>query len=414
MAPRETNADRNKAGVWCLIALASLLFGCRSRDLARTVEPVLEQRATAAGVPADPEALRVQVLVTQVRAGTGTAPTLTRSGYRVDAEYFYPASTIKLCAAVAAMQLLEDMRRAGAEVDLDTPMRIMPLLPGESVQERDVTNPPRFDITPGHEIRALCLVSDNRAFNRLYDLVGHDELNRRMHDAGLSSVIINHRLSDPRAIPDQRATPAVELLTAGGVIEVPARQSETIRRAAGVQGLNVGTGFLKNGAVIEEGTDFSGRNRISLRDLQDLLIMTARPDINLGQAPKTALCESDREFLLRAMSQFPGDSQNPRYPRDAYPDGYAKLFLPGLLRVIPIERIRITNKVGQAYGFTTENAYIEDLGTGRSFFLTATIYTNADGVLNDNKYEYDTLAEPFMADLAEAVARRVWNLPAGL
>ncbi|MBL9002573.1 MAG: serine hydrolase [Phycisphaerae bacterium] len=414
MAPRETNTDRNKAGVWRIIALASLLVGCRSTDLARTVEPVLEQRATAAGVPADPETLRVQVLMAEVRAGTGTAPTLTRSGYRVDAEYFYPASTIKLCAAVAAMQLLEDMRRAGAEVGLDTPMRIMPLLPGESVQERDETNPPRFDITPGHEIRALCLVSDNRAFNRLYDLVGHDELNRRMHDAGLSSVIINHRLSDPRAIPDQRATPAVELLTAGGVIEVPARRSETIRRTAGVPGLNVGRGFLKNGAVIEEGTDFSGRNRTSLRDLQDLLIMTARPDINLGQAAKIALCESDREFLLRAMSQYPGDSQNPRYPRETHPDGFAKLFLPGLLRVIPIERIRITNKVGQAYGFTTENAYIEDLGTGRSFFLTATIYTNADGVLNDNKYEYDTLAEPFMADLAEAVARRVWNLPAGL
>lgn len=48
--------------------------------------------------------------------------------------------------------------------------------------------------------------------------------------------------------------------------------------------------------------------------------------------------------------------------------------------------------------------------TGRNFFLTAVIYTNANGVLNDDRYEY-TFADSVMADLAEVLARALWQIP---
>ena len=76
------------------------------------------------------------------------------------------------------------------------------------------------------------------------------------------------------------------------------------------------------------------------------------------------------------------------------------------------ERLEIYNTIGQAYGFTTENAWVVDRPTGRSFFLAATLYTNRDGVLNDDRYEYQEIALPFLADLGEAVARRLWGAPA--
>ena len=75
--------------------------------------------------------------------------------------------------------------------------------------------------------------------------------------------------------------------------------------------------------------------------------------------------------------------------------------------MIPRERLRVANKIGQAYGFTTENARVTDTVSGRAFFLAATLYTNEDGVLNDDLYEYETVALPFMADLGEAAARRL-------
>ena len=68
-----------------------------------------------------------------------------------------------------------------------------------------------------------------------------------------------------------------------------------------------------------------------------------------------------------------------------------------------------TTRYGQAYGFTTENAWVVDLETGRSFFLAATLYTNEDGVLNDDQYDYATVAAPFYAALGEALGRWFWE-----
>jgi hypothetical protein len=51
-------------------------------------------------------------------------------------------------------------------------------------------------ITVAHEIRKLFLVSDNRSFNRLFDLVGRSALNRMLWDAGLASARLFHRLHD--------------------------------------------------------------------------------------------------------------------------------------------------------------------------------------------------------------------------
>lgn len=55
--------------------------------------------------------------------------------------------------------------------------------------------------------------------------------------------------------------------------------------------------------------------------------------------------------------------------------------------------------------------YIFDIETGRSFFLSAVLYTNRNGILNDDKYEYTDVADRLMADLGEVAARAVWQIP---
>jgi hypothetical protein len=60
------------------------------------------------------------------------------------------------------------------------------------------------------------------------------------------------------------------------------------------------------------------------------------------------------------------------------------------------DHIRDFNKVGWAYGFLTDVSYIVDFKNHIEFMLTATVYTNEDGILNDNKYEYETMALPFL------------------
>jgi hypothetical protein len=198
-----------------------------------------------------------------------------------------------------------------------------------------------------------------------------------------------------------------------GKLSRPGRESELELDVPELPGLDVGRAFREDDGAVREGpVSFRDKNRMSLVDLQDMLVKVVRPDVDLG-TPGFELTEAQRTLLLEAMTQLPRESVNPRYDPERYPDDFVKFLLPGLRRVIPAERLRVTNKVGLAYGFTVENAYVEDVETGRSFFLAGTLYTNANGVLNDGVYEYDTLALPFWADLGEVLARELLLAPSG-
>lgn len=380
---------------------------------------VLSSLPSAGALVSDPARFRLQVLVSPVvRDGSGRSA-LSPMGYRVDAEYFYPASSIKLCAAVAGLQVLEELGRESSAGDLlHAPLEIGPLFEGDPPQREnsDGAEPGKdrvpTAITVGREIRKLALVSDNRAFNRLYDLVGHDDLNRRMHDLGLSSVVLHHRLSESRAIPDMRATAPVWISRAGlPPLAIPQRTGVWDGVNSG-PGLTVGQAYLRGDERVERPMDFTRRNGISLVDLQNLLVKLVRPDIATpGRALR--LDPVHRAHLVDAMTQYPRESLDPLYPAAEYPDEHSKFLLPGVRRVFPSDepgqRIEITGKTGRAYGFSVENSWVRNPRNGRSVFVTAVLYTNADGVLNDDVYEYETVADPFFADLGEWVARR-WLL----
>ncbi len=83
--------------------------------------------------------------------------------------------------------------------------------------------------------------------------------------------------------------------------------------------------------------------------------------------------------------------------------------LRGVRKVIPAEHLRVYDKIGRAYGFSVENAYLEDTRTGRGCFLAIVLYTNPDGVLNDDRYGYEELADPFLDGVGEVVARAVFG-----
>ena len=381
----------------------------------RSLEPVLRENlaASAAARLDDPTAFRVQVLVSVVETVDGRAPRLERSGYRLGAEYFYPASAIKLAAAVAALQAIERLGTEHGSIDLiETPFEIAPLFEGDRPQHDDATNVAGGRITVGQEIRKLALVSDNQAFNRLFDLVGYEDLNGAMERLGLASTVITHRLSETRSIPDPRASAGVTFFPPGrATIRVPARSSQRARSNRG-PGLMIGKAFVRGGETVPQPMDFAGRNGMSLLDLQNLLVKVVRPDIDPGVlgGPPIQLNDAHRTLLLDAMTRYPRESTNPVYPETTFPDDVSKFLLPGIRRVFPStvlgERVEVTGKIGQAYGFTVENSYLRNPANGRAVFVSAVIYTNSDGVLNDDRYEYDTIGRPFMAELGELVARQ--------
>ena len=331
-------------------------------------------------------------------------PTLRQLGFRGQAEYFYPASAVKTFAAIAALEGLAELRAdTGLAIDRDTPLVLYPLFDGERIEEVDPSHLADGTITVGHEIRKLAIVSDNEAFNRLYELVGPDGLARSLARAGLTEPRIVHRLAEPRTAAENLRAPRVDFRGTWFRHTIPERTTLALPPPPPLPGLLVGGGYLANDQLVDEPMDFSAKNRMALAELQRGLCKLVRPDVACGAGPAFRLDEADREFLLDAMTRLPSESEDPRFDPVAHPDSSAKLLLAGLEREIPRLRLRLVSKYGRAYGFSTDNAWIEDRATGRGVFLAATIYTNADGILNDDRYEYDEVALPFFTELGRAI-----------
>ena len=164
--------------------------------LLRSVFETMVERHSA--ILSRPEQHRLQVLLSvPVRTESGSWR-LEQHGYRVDAEYFYPASTVKTAAAVAVLENLRPAESWGEAVTIATPLRFYPQFEQLEPVSADETNLDGGSITIGHEVRKLFLVSDNEAFNRLFELAGRDAVNAAMHRVGLGSFHVVHRLAESR------------------------------------------------------------------------------------------------------------------------------------------------------------------------------------------------------------------------
>ena len=73
------------------------------------------------------------------------------------------------------------------------------------------------------------------------------------------------------------------------------------------------------------------------------------------------LIEDDRQFLINNLTMYPRQSSHPTYPSKTYFDSYKKYFIYGdSKKSITNEDIKITNIVGQSYGFMVDCAYIQN------------------------------------------------------
>ena len=51
----------------------------------------------------------------------------------------------------------------------------------------------------------------------------------------------------------------------------------------------------------------------------------------------------------------------------------------------------------------TDVSYVIDTVEGIDYFLSATLYVNSDGVVNDSKYDEETIGFPFLRELGGLV-----------
>jgi len=56
----------------------------------------------------------------------------------------------------------------------------------------------------------------------------------------------------------------------------------------------------------------------------------------------------------------------------------------------------------------TDASYVADFKNNVEYMLSATIYVNKDGILNDNKYEYESIGHPFCINLGKRFISMNW------
>ncbi|MCO5602545.1 hypothetical protein L7F22_056678 [Adiantum nelumboides] len=152
------------------------------------------------------EQFKFQALLSCVSVDSSGHPTLVRHGYRVDHEYFYPASSIKLCVVVAALYKLQHLKKLlGLDISLTTPLAFYPLLEGGPLVDDDLSNLCDGMINLSHEIRKTLLVSDNVAYNRLYAFTGQRYINEKI---SVSPFLFPSSLPSPLEIPTADKLPA--------------------------------------------------------------------------------------------------------------------------------------------------------------------------------------------------------------
>ncbi|MEL7339917.1 MAG: hypothetical protein AAGM67_05465, partial [Bacteroidota bacterium] len=159
----------------------------------------------------------------------------------------------------------------------------------------------------------------------------------------------------------------------------------------------LGKGEMSGGELLAKPKDFAHKNYFPLDEQQLMLRATFFPEAHPEHA--FDLSADDYQLVYEAMGQRPRESDFPQYPDSIYYDGYCKFLLYADTKEPIPDHIRIFNKIGLAYGFLTDNAYIVDVETGTEFLLSATLWTNENQIFNDDQYEYDEIGFPFLAEL---------------
>jgi len=114
------------------------------------------------------------------------------------------------------------------------------------------------------------------------------------------------------------------------------------------------------------------------------------------------LTKKDYKFLYQHLSQYPSETNYPKYDTAQYYDSYVKFYFRSGGHLMP-PYLRVFNKVGWAYGFLIDISYVVDFKNNVEFMLTSTVYTNSDGILNDDKYDYETTEWPFLYELGQTI-----------
>lgn len=344
---------------------------------------------------------RLQIIYTQINRTKNNKPVFKNYYYNYDPNLYYnPASTVKLPLAFLALEKLNKMKIKG--VNKYTSIQFDSSYERQTTQYKDSTSQSQLP-SIAHYIKKAFLISDNDAYNRLYQFTGQQTIHRNLKEKGYQDSRIPRQFMG-FTLEQNRHTNAVRFIRKDGSLiysQPPAYNTDSFDFSRAVK---IGKGYLnRNDSLVNEPFDFTIHNNIPLEGLQQILQSVMFPN-SVPQRQRFDLSKDDYQFLYRYLSQYPSETSYPKYDDSIFYDSYVKFFFRDSTHKMPAH-IRVFNKVGWAYGFLTDVSFVVDFKNKIEYMLAATLYVNKDEVLNDNKYEYETTGWPFLYQLGQRIYR---------
>ena len=317
------------------------------------------------------EKFEVQIILTELKKRKNGF-TIHKKKFNVDKKnYFYPASSIKLPIALLTIEKINENPNLNINSEFS--------IEGDSI----IT-------TFKKEITDLFIISSNESYNRLFEFLGQDYINKKLKQKGFKDFSIYHRLSTKES--DNLKTKEINFYRNGEINQIQKSINNKPLTKLNLKNLNKGVGFILDNELQNKSMDFSRKNYFSIEELNNILICLFFPEVSKNK--KFNLSNSQNLLIQKLMSSTPYDMG---FDKNIYPNNYNKFFIYGDKDGMINDNIY--NKVGNAYGYSIDNAYIYNKNSDRHFVLTACIYTNANNILNDNYYEYDEIGIPFLAKI---------------
>jgi len=351
----------------------------------------------------NPEKYRLQIIYTEVKREAKIKPIFITHRFRSDLnEYFYPASTVKLAACILGLEKMNSLKGKG--LSKESTMIHLKSRESQTSAEFDSTTKDGLP-TLSNYIKKILLVSDNDAYNRIYEWLGQQEFNAQMAKKGFEGVRFTHRLQIPLNPEQNRYTNAVQFHDKSGKVIWQEDEKINQKEIKSDKPLLLGKGVMNDKGLIDlQPLDFTYKNAFPLEAQHDLIKRIFFPE-TYPKSKRLNLTTEDYAFLRKYMSMFPTDSDEPNYKNDPniYPT-YCKFLYYGSERNAIINpNITIYNKVGDAYGFLLDNAYIVDHKNKKEYIISVSMLCNEDEIFNDDKYDYETIGFPFMKALGQAL-----------
>lgn len=344
----------------------------------------------------------VQIVYTQIDRDKNNKPSFTTYTYNVDRNrYFFPASTVKLPLSLLSLEKINNLNIKG--LTKETPLKI------DSASRKQIavsTDTSAVNSLPsiGQYIKKILLVSDNDGYNRLYEFLGQQYINETLKQKGFNDVRILTRYIVGDDTITARYTNPIQFYNEKKIVYSQPQIYNETDYFKGLKPIMRGIGYMNSkDSIIYKPFNFGLKNCYPLEEQQKLLRTLMFPE-TVPSSQRFNLTNDDYNFLYKYMSMLPAESKHPDYSN-------AKEYKPSIVKFLMFgdktdnipANIRIFNKIGDSYGYLIDNAYIVDFDKKVEFMLSAVVFSNADGIFNDSKYEYETICYPFMGNLGRLI-----------